>query len=772
MNAYLSIMLFLLFIYTLRYSRYIYLNAVLASVYFIMSVFYLVADYFTDEGVNEAVIYHLQVGLEGAGFGAYKTLILITVLAIVCYIALTLLYIKKFPPYIKENKKLALSGIIFITAAFILHPLTKDLYRIYSDITFKSSNDFQHYYKTEASAQKGNGLNVVYIYAESLERTYMDENLFPGLIRHLKKLQKQSDAFTDINQVINTGWTIAGVVATQCGIPLFVNSEGNTVNANSMGGSGSFLRNAVCLGDILKKHGYYLVEMQGSSIEFSGIKEFYKTHSFDEIHGKNDLEKNLKDKTYLNGWGLYDDSLLKQVYAKFLSLSESGKKFALFFATMDTHHPDGQLSKTCSDNLYKDGKNSILNCVKCSDRLLSRFIDKIRHSKYAKNTLIVITSDHLAMRNDAYSTLLKGNRKDLFLIFDPKEKKFKQINRPGSMLDVGSTVLYKLGIDEDIGLGRNLYKEDSLYTKFKNFDRKLLSWGKNIFGLWGFANIQNSKTYTVYPQKGYALIAKERFNLPVLIKIDKNANIKPIFEFNSPKQLYSQLKSFKKQDKFIWIDKCSRINYVFDKHYKNKYCLAQGFMSGPFNVYGLEKPTQLTLDVFKKHPDYKRVWTYDILQWKLSVLEHMKFITGMGFYISVPSLNYHTSPEDGIDFGKMYYPDYIKAVAGLENPKNGGRWNNSRLSKNIIFIFNKKLPENFTLKLKLSVKPSNTGKTLYIKTDGKTEKAVLKENGNYSVNFRNVNADIIEFIPADFDKTQPEQIKFEYMKIIKQKTGK
>jgi phosphoglycerol transferase len=765
MNLYISFALFLAFLYTLKYSRYIYTNLLLSSLYFVATVFYQVADYFTNKGVDEAVVYHLQVGLDGAGFGAYKTLISLTILSIVLFIFLAIFYIKKLSKTVKKNNKIALLGLLLAILSFLLHPLVKNIYDIYKNMTYKSSNDFNRYYKTINNRQKGDGLNLVYIYAESLERTYMDEKLFPNLVQNLRKLQNRSDNFTNINQVINTGWTIAGVVATQCGLPLFVNSAGNTVNANSMQGSNSFLRDAVCLGDVLKNDGYYLEEMQGSSVNFSGIKEFYKSHSFDKVRGRDDLELFLKDKNYLNGWGLYDDSLLKLVYKRFVELSKSGKKFALFFATMDTHHPDGQLSKSCK-HLYNDGKNSILNCVKCSDSMLSKFIEKIQNSKYAKKTLIVITSDHLAMRNSAYETLLKGKRRDLFLIFDSNEKKFRQINKAGSMLDVGSTILYKLGIKGDIGLGRNLYKEDSLYSKFKNFDKKLLSWGEDIFSLWGFANIKTQKSYKVDIDKKELFIAKEHFRLPLLIKINDDDTIKPIFEFNSPKKLYSQLKDFKKSDKFIWVDKCSRINFVFDKNFKDSYCLAQGFMSAPFEIYGVKKSRDFSLDIFKEKPDYKRVWTYDISQWKLSVLEHMAFNSSMGIYIFMPSLSYHASLKEGIDFQKRYYPDFIKAVIGLGTAQNGGRWSGDSFGKNILFIFKKSLPQDFTLKLKLSVKPANIGKTLEIKIADKSKKIVLKKDSSYSINFQDIHSDTIEFLPLNFDKKEPKKIKFIKLELL------
>ena len=71
--------------------------------------------------------------------------------------------------------------------------------------------------------------------------------------------------FTDINQANGyTDWTIAGLVASNCGLPL--------VNY-------SFYSNFNCLTDLLSKKGYNLMSIQGSSPEYDGNGNFYEIHS-------------------------------------------------------------------------------------------------------------------------------------------------------------------------------------------------------------------------------------------------------------------------------------------------------------------------------------------------------------------------------------------------------------------------------------------------------------------------------------------------------------
>ena len=215
--------------------------------YFILTILYFSADYFTNEGVNEVVIYTLEYGLGGAGFGEYALLLSLSILFFVIAFSVSYMYFRivknSFHP--KPKKIKGLLHNIFLILAFSFHPLMLDLYHIYKIRYPAQSYDFKQYY-TKPNLQnilKTKDLNLVYIYAESLEQTYFDETIFPGLLPNLKQLKNKSIEFTDINQVHGTGWTIGGITASQCSIPLFTVSSGN-----SLGNMNTFLSGAECLG--------------------------------------------------------------------------------------------------------------------------------------------------------------------------------------------------------------------------------------------------------------------------------------------------------------------------------------------------------------------------------------------------------------------------------------------------------------------------------------------------------------------------------------------
>ncbi|MGQ7173690.1 hypothetical protein ACUOCP_53205, partial [Escherichia sp. R-CC3] len=62
------------------------------------------------------------------------------------------------------------------------------------------------------------------------------------------------------------------------------------------------------------------------------------------------------------------DTVLDEAWKKFEELSRSGQRFSLFTLTVNTHHPDGFISRTCNRKKYDfDGKpNQSFSAVSCS----------------------------------------------------------------------------------------------------------------------------------------------------------------------------------------------------------------------------------------------------------------------------------------------------------------------------------------------------------------------------------------------------------------------
>jgi phosphoglycerol transferase len=239
--------------------------------------------------------------------------------------------------------------------------------------------------------------NLVILYVESLENTYRDSKLFGrNLLTRLDNIEGSS--FSEFRQVPGTHWTIAGITATHCGVPL--------KNVSLYGGNDqgekvkSFLPNALCLGDILHQAGYYNVYMGGDALAFSGKGKFFQDHHYDEVLGKMELKAGMLSHE-MNYWGLYDDDLLALAKAKLKTLHAAKQPFNLTITTIDTHGPFGYLSQYCRQKGIKDFKG----IVECTAGQVADFVSFIKTSGYLEDTNVVVLGDHLAMWNPLHDKI-------------------------------------------------------------------------------------------------------------------------------------------------------------------------------------------------------------------------------------------------------------------------------------------------------------------------------------------------------------------------------
>jgi phosphoglycerol transferase len=567
--------------------------------------FYGVANYFSGNGIDEATIYHLRYGLYGAGFGEYSGLITTTVTMVIASIFILFLATKirtnNRIMYLRSTFISIVLPYFFLSIAIIINPASVDLYKLYrfsfisideKPVRIKNLNGFNQYYRKPYIKKIKDGRSFVFIYAESLERTYFDEALFPGLIKGLKKLEAHSIFFTDIKQVVATGWTVGGIVASQCGIPLFSPSHGNT-----MLGMDQFLASSVCIGDLLREKGYRLFYMGGASLDFAGKGKFFNNHGFHEVIGRGALLSELEDNSYKTDWGLYDDSLFDLAYQRFVDLSEADVKFGLFTLTLDTHHPSGHPSDSCNGITYQNGNNPILNAVACSDYLITEFVEKIIQSPYGDRTIIVIASDHLALNNTASDILKSGERRNLFMIIDPMEKFNRRITAGGSTLDIAPTLLPFIGYKGDVGLGRNLLDENETLADRRFIQDNLSTWKESITGFWNFPVIKN---HFIVDLEDYRIRIDHRtFRMPILIELNDKLETTLRFDFyrtRSMKSLFQFRQELDPDKYFLMIDKCKKYNKINPTLGEDGYCFMAGKGQEYFSISKLEKSIYLSAD--------------------------------------------------------------------------------------------------------------------------------------------------------------------------------
>ncbi len=418
----------------------------------LFQVLRLVSFYFQGESFNQRFFFHFNIDSLTEAGAAYLVLQL-------C-VAVYLLTLGAFSWYVlgKHRSSAALSPTpakpaALVVALLLLLVIEPDLSAMlkwrYQNTTAEelllSRIDWEALdLNRQALVQEGEnysaGKNLVLVYLESLEQTYFDQERFPGLVPNLTELREEALNFTSMRQIAGTGWTVGGIVGSQCGVPLLtsLDSVGNDLLQNG------FLNEAQCLADVLAAAGYRQDFMGGASTEFAGKGSYLRQHGYDRVQGREELLPLIPDPAYLSGWGLYDDDLFSLAVRRFRELGENGQPFNLTLLTLDTHHPDGEASRSCAP--YEAIDNSILHAVHCTDFLLGRFIQALQQEAAWSDSLVVLFSDHLAMRNAAQGFYPPDEQRKLFFSVLNAGRR-GDISRAGTHLDVAPTILSLLGID-------------------------------------------------------------------------------------------------------------------------------------------------------------------------------------------------------------------------------------------------------------------------------------------------------------------------------------
>ncbi len=291
-------------------------------------------------------------------------------------------------------------------------------------------------------------LNVVMIYVESLENTYRNPELWgENLLDTLDAATNDWVTFENFEEVRGTGWTIAGLVASQCGVLLKednqfdIRQQLGLKSINRIGEQvDSFMPGITCLGDILSEAGYANHFVGGADPEFAGKGKFFQEHGYDSVKGRPHWES--VGETNFTKWGLHDDDLLRHAKTELDQLHAAEKPFNLTVLTVDTHRPEGHLSETCE----RKGAEDLPGIVACTSDLLADFLGYMENKGYLEDTVVVVTGDHLSMPNVVQDTMdLEPNRTIYNRFWSPRGA---EANRPDfyhfSMLP---TVLDMMGFE-------------------------------------------------------------------------------------------------------------------------------------------------------------------------------------------------------------------------------------------------------------------------------------------------------------------------------------
>lgn len=688
----------------------------LLSVYIILNASLLASNYFTGEGINDAVIYTITNSLSGAGVGKYllpAAAMLLTLLGLFVLLA----WLLRRGGKRSGSRLCSVLAIGLALASVKTTPAYQQVADLLKSQLGTGDSDFYAHYKVPGTQLRGDKPNLVYIYAESLERTYFNAEAFPNLAPELGALKAGSLDFSNTQQLPGTEYTIAGMVASQCGIPLFAPFDGNASSSLS-----TFYPQNICLGDILKAAGYQNYFYQGASLSFAGKDLFLSSHGFDHLYGFNELKSVVKDPTYRNDWGWYDDTVLDIVFDKYVELAQQGKPFSLFALTVDTHHPDGFISRSCQRKSYLwEGKqNKSFAAVACSQEHIAHLIERIRATPWFKNTVIVVSSDHLAMNNTAWKYLNQHDRSNLFFMLRGDDSSSRTIPVKRSTLDNGATVLDALGGDNFIGLGRSSLSSPSLAANYLNIKEKINEWKPDVIKLWNFP--KTIADFNIDTAKNTFSFSGVHFKLPLLLAV-KPGKIEPKFDVYLAPPLKQQLANFAPDEKFVWIDSCFKMGDVWDKKLalNRQLCVADGTLNSPPTIQ--EIPAGLT----QSRVGFRQVGNQSEERYQHTVTR---------LRVADEDIRY---VSDSIQFALPGLPEQVQKVSGLSYPEPwGGRWSDAGLLPAVSISWLEPLPENFNLVLTARAFGANSQQPFTVKIGDSEQKFRLdKADRRISVHLTN-----------------------------------
>ena len=358
---------------------------VISILFFIIGVtFIFFSNWFIDYfGIitPEQFLFNLKSPLKGTSTDMFKEIFMTPVFAIIASTTVFLIFmnfsydISLTKDSIKKKilSKRILSKVSFILAFVCLvigvpygsHKLNlSKVVKAY----YSNSNYFDENYVDPRDVKMSfpsKKRNLIHIYLESIENTYLSEELGGymnyNLMPELTELSKEGISFSNNDkfggpyQTYGSSWSVAGMVNMSAGIPLKI-----PIGANSYGKSGSFLPGTITIGDILEAQGYNQTIMFGADSDSGGLTTFFNTHgSFNIFDYKAAKEKGLIPKDYNVWWGFEDDKLYEYAKDELTRLHKEGKPFNFTMETADTHFPDGYLSENV-ENKYPEQYSNVI----------------------------------------------------------------------------------------------------------------------------------------------------------------------------------------------------------------------------------------------------------------------------------------------------------------------------------------------------------------------------------------------------------------------------
>jgi phosphoglycerol transferase MdoB-like AlkP superfamily enzyme len=234
---------------------------------------------------------------------------------------------------------------------------------------------------------------------------------------------------------------------------------------------------------VYKKAGYETHFIYGGDLKWRNVGKFMSLQGFDKQSGKINISSalNIDLKKSSHDWGLFDE----HSYDYVLKLLKEAKTPQFIFLLTTNNHPPFTVPKEykaqpleCNSDLKscmigdQDLIQKRLRDYQYAVDMAGRFMDGIKESPLAKNTVVAITADNNTIEGRIrYKDSITTSKKIPFYLYAPESIRKKDVNTSlaGSHKDLFATLYNQsLSNTEYISVGKNLFNPQLRHCGFND----------------------------------------------------------------------------------------------------------------------------------------------------------------------------------------------------------------------------------------------------------------------------------------------------------------
>jgi phosphoglycerol transferase MdoB-like AlkP superfamily enzyme len=322
---------------------------------------------------------------------------------------------------------------------------------------------------------------VVFIEGESARLLESYGGHYPGLTPNVSRMATQAMAldnyfnhtaatFRGLQGQLTSGYPVHGGVSKGTGWV-----EGNAADYEK--------RSYSSLPNILKRDGYESVFFSPHSPS-DAMTSLVRMLGFEQIYtAKRSRAELLEEPEPMFGGGLSDADQYASLI-QYLRRRQSSTPFFVSLYSLGTH---AFLDIPPSTEAYGDGRNASLNTLHAADAAFGKFYDYFMSSKYANDTLLILTVDHAHYPEPPFVAVAGSDLKPYFVDRIPMFIHAPWLQLPArydvhgrTSLDLAPTTLQLIGLDP----GRDSFLGHSLFDRGHDRDFSIAAIGQAVYAIY------------------------------------------------------------------------------------------------------------------------------------------------------------------------------------------------------------------------------------------------------------------------------------------------